>query len=865
MGQCACSDGGAAPHSRTTSDTVPPRRSKKKPLSPDGGSGNGDATCAEADNHDNPVCPPTVPPIKLGPCGSHDCNAPYASDGSEASTDLSDWSDHACPTHIHQPRLRGGSAVNIYIQIEDILRLAPNIERLLPRLPPLDPAKADLLFDLLRIAHGATEDPRQSQSQSPTYVTPTSSAAKTASSKNAVHTYLTLNDSPITRMSDRLKTRELTTGKQIEALLYEKRRVPRHRPALHPTNSQCDAVSDEEEPFAKTIPTDGALVALEALTTPLSPLYNGPSFTCDMQAESVYSTGSALLGSMSLSVGGRAALMRRGSTASTRSVRFTSEAGLQRGERGEEESVEMLRQTASGARQDWMDNDAFGDAEESHYCESTDDENGGGGGGTGSSSTHRLRRRRSSASSHKSKAGSRDNVSSDSEAAAAAAAAAAAVAPGTPGKRSSCATSGATAPAEIEVDCLKEACVAYLFRWFASDPMALREGAGRPGAAAAAAARAGAGVLRRTRSGTSVGKVPNAQDADAAVADLLACLGADDLKALTGSVRRGVRAAIRQYAKELLGRGQEDHLRRQQLLRKGSWWQEMAEQEEHAQRVSEGLLSPAQQRGDQPYLRWRAKSISNRAALLGPMEASHNPDGTHVYTVVLDLDETLIYTRGDEAHLCLRPGSKELLRCLRSLNCEIIVWTASTKAYSAGILANLDPNLNYISECIYRHEKWYQSGRHDSGARKGAGHPRKDLSLLNRDLDRTIIVDNSVECCYGYTDTNSVIVPDFCGLEIDETLYCLAEMFIELVRLQLPVKAFLREHGHKYCNLEEVGVLDKDEKVPCFIVDACLDEDAVSFSLLVRPLSPRLVCGSASHSAATGAGEEGDVKAICKQ
>ena len=102
------------------------------------------------------------------------------------------------------------------------------------------------------------------------------------------------------------------------------------------------------------------------------------------------------------------------------------------------------------------------------------------------------------------------------------------------------------------------------------------------------------------------------------------------------------------------------------------------------------------------------------------------------YTLVLDLDETLVhffYTPSGGTFL-IRPYCFEFLKKMSEIY-EIVIFTAATKEYADSILDIIDPEKKLISQRLYR--------QHTSIC--GLTFV-KDLTKLGRDLSRTIIVDN---------------------------------------------------------------------------------------------------------------------------
>jgi RNA polymerase II subunit A small phosphatase-like protein len=154
-------------------------------------------------------------------------------------------------------------------------------------------------------------------------------------------------------------------------------------------------------------------------------------------------------------------------------------------------------------------------------------------------------------------------------------------------------------------------------------------------------------------------------------------------------------------------------------------------------------------------------------------------DDSKLYTVILDLDETLIYAR--EGPLYARPHLEELLE-YSGKNCETVVWTAGVRAYAQAVIRNIDPT-GVIDHCIYRHEKWFT----------GQAGYAKDLSLVGRDLNYVLILENTPDCVRGHEE-NGILVSDYEGGEMpDNTLPAITKLLGELVQSRLPVPQFLKQ------------------------------------------------------------------------
>ncbi|KAK8809382.1 hypothetical protein WA171_000966 [Blastocystis sp. BT1] len=149
------------------------------------------------------------------------------------------------------------------------------------------------------------------------------------------------------------------------------------------------------------------------------------------------------------------------------------------------------------------------------------------------------------------------------------------------------------------------------------------------------------------------------------------------------------------------------------------------------------------------------------------------------FTVVLDLDETLVHCSTDplthyhakytilwEGHPVtiyarIRPYAKELLSYCSSF-CEVIVFTASVREYADKMLDVLDPEHRFIKYRLFRDSCTFINGNYV-----------KDLNRLGRRLERTVIVDNSISC-FGYHIENGIPIRPWYNDWEDRELYNLA-------------------------------------------------------------------------------------------
>ncbi|CBK21762.2 uncharacterized protein [Blastocystis hominis] len=131
------------------------------------------------------------------------------------------------------------------------------------------------------------------------------------------------------------------------------------------------------------------------------------------------------------------------------------------------------------------------------------------------------------------------------------------------------------------------------------------------------------------------------------------------------------------------------------------------------------------------------------------------------YTLVLDLDETLVHCsmeRDPSADLAfsirhegqrftiyanVRPFLFYLLKRVAPYY-EIVIYTASQKCYADRLLDILDSEQHLITHRLYREHCLNIDGNYI-----------KDLNALNRDLSKTVIVDNYISC-FGYHLDNGI-------------------------------------------------------------------------------------------------------------
>ena len=146
-----------------------------------------------------------------------------------------------------------------------------------------------------------------------------------------------------------------------------------------------------------------------------------------------------------------------------------------------------------------------------------------------------------------------------------------------------------------------------------------------------------------------------------------------------------------------------------------------------------------------------------------------NPN--YKYTLVLDLDETLVHYISEEnfAYVQIRPGTEEFIKDL-SKYYEIIIFTAALQIYADLVIDGIDPE-----KCI-KYRLYRQHTIQDGDANI------KNLSYLGRDLKKIIIIDNFAGN-FSKNPKNGLNILDFEGNENDDALEYLKKDLIDLAKL----------------------------------------------------------------------------------
>lgn len=133
--------------------------------------------------------------------------------------------------------------------------------------------------------------------------------------------------------------------------------------------------------------------------------------------------------------------------------------------------------------------------------------------------------------------------------------------------------------------------------------------------------------------------------------------------------------------------------------------------------------------------------VQERKAQGGYLPALHPSEAEGTYTLVLDMDETLVHFDQDKplvngqilGSVARRPYLEKFLETVAGLY-EVVVFTSALQEYADVILDDLDPHRRLFSHRLYR-QHCVQRGQ----------QYLKDLTRLGRSLHRVIIVDNLKE------------------------------------------------------------------------------------------------------------------------
>ena len=122
------------------------------------------------------------------------------------------------------------------------------------------------------------------------------------------------------------------------------------------------------------------------------------------------------------------------------------------------------------------------------------------------------------------------------------------------------------------------------------------------------------------------------------------------------------------------------------------------------------------------------------------------------YTLVLDLDETLVFVKflndKEKGILHFRPYLFDFLNCLLPFY-ELISFTTATRSYADSILNSIEENKKYFSYKFYREHAIIQGN-----------NLIKDISRLGRDMSKILLIDN-MSLNFQHNKENGILIYPF--------------------------------------------------------------------------------------------------------
>ena len=168
------------------------------------------------------------------------------------------------------------------------------------------------------------------------------------------------------------------------------------------------------------------------------------------------------------------------------------------------------------------------------------------------------------------------------------------------------------------------------------------------------------------------------------------------------------------------------------------------------------------------------------------------------YTLVLDLDETLIHYSDveEDGKVNFRPHLDKFFSEIMK-HYEIIIFTASRKDYADTILDYLDPENEIFIERYYRED-----------LKEGDNCFIKDLDILKRDISKIIIIDNLPDNFKKQKD-NGIFINSWYNDSKDVALLNLIPVLFEIVEKEVEdVRLFLKSFKERMIENIQKGSVD---------------------------------------------------------
>ena len=183
------------------------------------------------------------------------------------------------------------------------------------------------------------------------------------------------------------------------------------------------------------------------------------------------------------------------------------------------------------------------------------------------------------------------------------------------------------------------------------------------------------------------------------------------------------------------------------------------------------------------------------------------------YTLILDLDETLIHfipqSIENKGIIQYRPGLYQFLDNLFPYF-ELILWTGATRQYADPIINSIEKYKKYFSFRLFREYSTFTDGIYI-----------KNLNNLGRDLSKVIIIDDK-SCSFSAQKENGILIKPFFG-ELNQNDYELIELipilFSIIKECSDDVRIGIRKYKYEILNKISPKVLKIPNRIPNIFIE----------------------------------------------
>jgi len=165
-------------------------------------------------------------------------------------------------------------------------------------------------------------------------------------------------------------------------------------------------------------------------------------------------------------------------------------------------------------------------------------------------------------------------------------------------------------------------------------------------------------------------------------------------------------------------------------------------------------------------------------------ENTMTPRDDKEYTLVLDLDETLVHCKYDDqgSVVHFRPFLEEFLNEM-VCHYNIVIFTAAAQDYADMVLDNIDQHKQLFSKRLYR--------QHTKNVNEE--YNIKDLMMVGDNLEKTIIIDNVPEN-FTKQKMNGIFIKSWFGDKEDTELKKMVPLLKQIVDKKIPdVRHYLQQ------------------------------------------------------------------------